>query len=211
MSKTFWAVIAVIVIIFGGIVVFSKDDSTTTNDSSAKPTSHIKGSDTSGVTLVEYVDFQCPVCGQYYPLVSQVAEKYKDKIQFQVRHLPLIQIHQNALAAARASEAASNQGKFWEMYDIIFQNQSAWSISEDATVLFEQYATQLGLNMEQYRKDFTSPTTNDVVNADITEFKKTKETMSTPTFFLDGKKIKATSVEEFSKLIDEAIAAKNKQ
>ena len=169
------------------------------------------GSDKSGVTLMEYADFQCPFCGQYYPLVTQVVEKYKDQIHYQYRHLPLIQVHQHALAAARAAEAADKQGKFWEMYNLIFQNQKTWSESQDATVNFEQYATQLGLNLQQYKKDVASPQTNDIINADIAEFKKTKQPMSTPTFFLDGKKIQPTSLDEFSKLIDAAIAAKKQQ
>lgn len=211
MSKTFWAVIAIIVVIFGGIIVFNKNDSATPDSGSVQPTNHIKGEGASGVTLVEYADFQCPFCAQFYPIVSQVVEKYKDQITFQYRHLPLIQIHQHALAAARATEAADKQGKFWEMYDIIFQNQAAWSESEDATTLYEQYATQIGLDIEKYKQDAYGPETNSIVNADINEFKKTKEPMSTPTFFLDGKAIKASSVEEFSKLIDAAIAAKNKQ
>lgn len=210
MSKTFWAVIAVIVVIFGGVIVFNKNDAATPS-SNVKPTSHIKGEGKSGVVLMEYADFQCPFCGQYYPLVSQVFEKYKDQIYFQYRQLPLIQVHQHALAASRATEAASKQGKFWEMYDLIFQNQATWSASKDATVQFEQYATQLGLNLEQYKKDAASSEINDIINADIAEFKKTKESMSTPTFFLEGKKIQAVSLDEFSKLIDAAIAAKNKQ
>lgn len=209
MSKTFWAIIAIIVVIFGGIIVFSKDDKDATNNTSAKPSHHVLEG-TSGVTLVEYADFQCPFCGQYYPIVKQVTEKYKGQINFQFRHLPLIQVHQHALAAAKAAEAADKQGKFWEMYDLIFQNQSTWSAANDATDTFEQYATQLGLDMAKYKKDATSSAVNDTINADIAEFKKTKAVMSTPTFFLDGKKIEARSVDEFSKLIDEAIKAKNK-
>ncbi len=207
MSKTFWAVIAIIVIIFGGIIVLNKnkDQASSTN---AKPTSHLIGSTASGVTLVEYADYQCPFCGQFFPLVKQVAEKYKDQIQFQYRNLPLIQVHQNAMAAARAAEAADKQGKFWEMHDLIYQNQASWSQSNKASSIFEQYATQLGLNLAQFKTDAASSAINDIINADINEFEKTKEPVSTPTFFLDGKKIQATSLDEFSKLIDAEIAAK---
>src|SRR5689334_22232262 len=118
MNKSFWAIIAVIVVIFGGIVVFHKKDATPTNSSNVKPTNHIEGNATSGVSLVEYGDYQCPFCGQYYPLVKQVVEKYKTQIRFQFRNLPLYQVHQNAFAAARAAEAADKQGKFWEMHDL---------------------------------------------------------------------------------------------
>jgi protein-disulfide isomerase len=210
MSKTFWAAIAIIVIVFGGIIVLNKNKDQTAN-TNAKPTSHIIGSNVSGVTLVEYADYQCPFCGQFHPLVKQVAEKYKDQIQFQYRNLPLLQVHQNAMAAARAAEAADKQGKFWDMHDLIFQNQTTWSQSNTASSIFEQYATQLGLNLVQFKKDVASSAINDIINADINEFKKTKEPMSTPTFFLDGKKIDAASLDEFSKLIDAAIAAKKQQ
>lgn len=176
--------------------------------SNAKPTSHIKGNGTSGVKLIEYADYQCPVCGQYYPLVKAVTDKYNDQIFFQLRNLPIVSLHQNAFAAARAAEAADKQGKFWEMYDVLFQNQSSWASSGSVSSEFELYASQLGMNVEQFKKDSASAETNDIIRADINEFKKTGESMGTPTFFLDGKKIKPTSIEEFNKLIDDAIAAK---
>lgn len=211
MNKSFWAIIAVIILIFGGIVFFNKKDANAPT-SNAQPTNHIKGSAAASVALVEYGDFECVACGRYYPVVEQVVEKYKDQMKFQFRHLPLIQIHQNALAAHRAAQAASNQGKFWEMYNQLYQNQLAWSASSNANGLFEQYATSLGLNLQQFKTDAASPSTNDIINADIAEFKKTKETMSTPTFFLDGKKINPqNTVESFSELIDAAIASKKGQ
>src|SRR5687767_8744826 len=104
MNKSFWAVIAIIVLIFGGIIVFNKKE-TAAPEGNAKPTTHLIGSGKSGVTLVEYGDFECSACGLYYPLVEQVKEKYKDQIYFQFRHLPLIQVHQYALVSSRAAEA----------------------------------------------------------------------------------------------------------
>jgi protein-disulfide isomerase len=204
MGKMFWAILAAIVVIFGAVIVFKGDDGQSGADSS-KATSHVMGSDKTGVRLVEYGDYQCPFCGQYYPLVEQVKEKYKDQIQFQFRNLPLLQVHKHAFAAARAAEAANKQGKFWEMYNMLFQNQATWSEGDDVKVIFEQYATQLGLNVQQFRTDADSPATNEIINADIAAFKKTGEPMSTPTFFLDGKKIQPKSVDEFSKVIDQAI------
>jgi protein-disulfide isomerase len=208
MSKTFWAVIAIIVIIFGGLVVMNKKDEAV-RTAGVKPTNHVIGNTSTGVRLIEYGDYECPACGRYYPLVEQVKEKYKDKIQFQFRNLPLLQVHQHAFAAARAAEAADKQGKFWEMYNLLFQNQTTWSAGSNPSQFFEQYAKQLGMNLTVFKKDIASTAVNDVINADMNEFKKTKQEVSTPTFFLEGKKIKPTSLEEFSKLIDDAIAKKS--
>lgn len=208
MSKTFWAIIAVIILIFGGIIMFKGEKSDTSGSGNGLPTNHTIGEGSTGVVLTEYGDFECPVCGQYFPLVEQVVEKYKTQITFQFRHLPLVEIHKNAFAAARAAEAADKQGKFWEMYKMIFQNQANWANVSNARGVFEQYATQLGLNLEQFKADAASAAANDAINADIAEFKKTGAEKATPTFFLDGKKIEPKSLEDFTKLIDEAIAAK---
>lgn len=203
MDKRFWAIIGIIIAIFAGILfVSSNKDEDKSGSSTAKPTSHIKGNTSAKVTLIEYGDFQCPFCKEYFPLVEQVTEKYKDQIAFQFRHLPLNQMHQNAYAAARASEAASDQGKFWEMYALLYQNQDAWSQESNVTGIFESYAKQLGLDATKFKKDFASREVNARINADKAEFNKTKEAVSTPTFFLNGKKIQAASLDEFSKLID---------
>lgn len=208
MDKRFWAIVGIIIAIFAGLLWVNgnkKDDTGNTSNTKATPTNHIEGKADSKVKLVEYGDFQCPYCGQYYPIVKQVTEKYQDKIAFQFRNLPLNQIHQNAYAGARAAEAADEQGKFWEMYDILYQKQSEWSDSKAPTTFFNTYAQQLGLNLDKFKKDFASSAVNNRINADKSEFNKTGEPLSTPTFFLNGKKIQATSVDEFSKLIDEAL------
>ena len=209
MSKTFWAILAAIIIIFGGIIVFNKNEQKNdASGSNAQPSNHVIGEGTSGVTLVEYGDFECSACALFYPIVEEVKEKYKDQIVFQFRNLPLSSIHPNAVAASRAAEAASKQDKFWEMYHLLYQNQQAWAGSDSASSTFEQYAAQLNLDAAKFKTDAASSEVNSVINADIAEFKKTGAQMSTPTFFLDGKEITAKTVEEFSKLIDEAIAKK---
>lgn len=210
MSKSFWAVVAIIVVVFGGIIFFSKSDSNSPSKTNAKPTENIIGSDKTGVKLVEYGDFQCPFCGQYYPIVEQVKAQYEDKIQFQFRNLPLYQAHQYALISAKAAEAAARQGKFWDMYNLLFQNQNTWVASSNPQPIFDQYAQQIGLDAVKFKNDMKSASVNDTIYADIDEFNKTKEKVSTPTFFLDGKKISPKSVEEFSQLIDAEIQAKAK-
>ena len=210
MDKRFIAIVGVIILLFAGFIVFQRNDQANAPaNTSAKPTNHTKGEGTSGVTLTEYGDFQCPACGQYFPVVEQVAEKYKEEITFQFRHFPLESIHPNAFGASRAAEAASKQGQFWEMYDKLFSNQDAWSGANNPNTHFENFAKQIGLNVEQYKQDFASSAINDAIQADKREGNKL-EVSSTPTFVLDGKVIQnpAATVEDFSKILDEAIAKK---
>lgn len=216
MNKGFWGVIAAIVVVFG--VVFALTSHKSSNSSSsgpAKPTSHIEGSAKTGVTLVEYGDYQCHFCGQYYPIVKQVAAQYNDQIQFQFRNLPLTQIHPNAFAGARAAEAAALQGKFWEMHDLLYENQdpngrSGWVASSNPVdEYFVGYAKQIGLNTTKFKADFASSRVNNAINADIAEFKKTGAEMATPAFFLDGKHINpGYNVADFQKAIDAEIKTK---
>ncbi|MGH7158032.1 MAG: DsbA family protein [Candidatus Saccharimonadales bacterium] len=210
MSKGFWIIIAAIVVIFSGILLF-KGDKTDAPDSSLAASNHVVGENTKGVLLIEYGDYECSFCGQYYPIVKQVIDKYQNDIAFQFRNLPLQQNHKNAFVAARAAEAAALQGKFWEMHDLLFQNQSAWAQASNAQPVFEQYAAQLGLDIEKFKADFASPAVNDTINADIAEFRKTGAPMKTPTFFLNGNVIEPRSVEEFSQLIDDEIAKQQSQ
>ena len=209
MDKRFWGIILVIILIFGGIVYFNGKDKDSSGDKNAKPSTHVMGENSKNVTLLEYGEYQCPACGSYHSVVKQVVEKYKDDIKFQFRNLPLTQIHPNAFAAARAAEAADQQGKFWEMHDMLYQNQNNWSEAGNPKEMFTQYAEQLGLNIEQYKTDFASSKVNGTINADLAAFKETGAATQTPTFFLDGKLIETKAdVETFSKLIDAAIEKK---
>jgi protein-disulfide isomerase len=211
MSKPFWAIIAVIIVIFGGILFFKNDEAHAPDSNGAQATNHVKGEGTAGVTLVEYGDFECTFCGQYYPIIQEVRAQYGDKIKFQFRNLPLIEVHRNAYAAARVAEAAGIQGKYWEMYDLLFQNQPSWEGSSKAQTYFDDYARQLNLDMEKFKTDTASNAVNDAINADVNAFNQLKITKSTPTFLLNGKKITPRQdFSDFSKLIDAEIAAKAK-
>ncbi len=221
MSKQFWVILVVLALAFVGIIAFSGKNDSSKSSSNAKPTSHIEGSATTGITLVEYGDYQCPVCGAYFQTVKDVAAKYNGQIQFQFRNLPLTSLHQNAFSAARAAEAAGLQGKYFEMHDLLYQNQSLWSSASDPLNNFTTMATSLKLNVTQFKADYASTKVNNAINADEAAFAKTKQEEATPTFFLDGTyisnaklidgKTNAPSVDAFSKVIDAAIAAKAKQ
>lgn len=207
MSGKFWLVIGIIVIVFGGILIFHSDK--TSNNSSGTPSNNIEGKGTTGVKLVEYGDFECPYCEEYFPVVKQVAALYNDQIYFQFRNLPLTQIHPNAFAGARAGEAASLQGEFWQMHDLLYENQDQWVSSSNPQSYFDIYAKQLGLNMTEFNNDFASTQVNDTIQADIAAFNKTGLPEATPTFFLDGKHITPDpTVASFSQLINAAIKQK---
>ena len=209
MSKSFWGVIAVIILVFVGIFAFSGNKTDSKNPSSkAALTNHVQGNGKAGVTLVEYGDYQCPFCGQYYPTLKQVEAKFNDQIHFQFRNYPLTNLHPNAFAAARAAEAAALQNKFWEMHDFLYQTQSQWSAGSDALSLFKQYAKQLGMNVTQFETDFASSKVNDLINADTAEGTKLGIT-GTPTFFIDGNKVEiANNPAAFEKVLSDAIAKK---
>jgi protein-disulfide isomerase len=213
MSNRFFITLLVVIAGVVGIFAFTKQKNTdtgSTGSSNSQPTNHVRGEGKSGVVLVEYGDFQCPACGQYYPLIEELVSKYKDQITFQFRNFPLIQIHPNAMVAHRAAEAAEKQGKFWEMYNKLYQTQDQWSSGSNAGTIFESFATELGLDIVKFKSDVNSPDANSSINADIKEGQKLGVT-STPSFILDGVKIdNPRSLEDFTKLIDEAIAKKTK-
>ena len=210
MSKQFIAIIAACLVIFGGLLFFNKDKNASTAVT-AEPSNHLFGVQadnpdaTGGVTLVEYGDFQCPACGAYYPIVEQLKEKYADKITFQYRNFPLVALHPNAMAAHKAAEAASRQGKFWEMYKLLYEQQKSWESSQNPGATFEAYAGQLGLDMDKYRTDVSSEDVNATIQADISAGKELN-IQGTPGFVLDGKVIdNPKTVDAFDQLIQDAI------
>jgi len=209
MDKRFAVVLLVMVAIIGGVFVLTRDKTKTTSSSTSGTSSHSSGAVSSEVELIEFGDFQCPACASFYPVVEQIRETYGDKIKFTFRNFPLVTIHRNALASHRSAEAAGIQGKFFEMYDLLYQNQTSWAQLTNPLPVFESYAKSLKLDMAKYKTDFNSEAVNDTINADIKEGKDKYGANSTPTFILNGQKLVNTeigSLELLSKKIDAAIA-----
>jgi protein-disulfide isomerase len=210
MSKQFLAIVGAVFVLFIAIFISSTHKAAKTLDSktAAAATQHIEGNTASNVHLVEYGDFQCPYCEQYYATIQTVAAQYKDKITFQFRNFPLVNNHPNAFAAARAAEAAALQNKYWEMHDTLYNsaNWSTWTTSSSPTELFNGYAKQLGLNVTQFKTDYASIKVNDAINADTAAGTALNIT-GTPSFYLNGKQVQiGNTVEAFSKILDAAIA-----
>lgn len=165
-------------------------------------TDHARGKLDSATVFIEYGDFQCPACGVYYPLVKQLEKEYGDRVKFVMRHFPLTEVHPNALPAAYASEAASAQGKFWEMHDMLFEHQKDWDTSANAKTIFLSYAKNLGLDTAKFESDMSSSAVADFV-AGQQSGGNLAGIDSTPTFFLNGRKIpNPRSYDEFKAAIE---------
>ena len=209
MNKRFIGTILAVILVVAGFLWLTKPNPDSAS-SSAQPTNHIEGEGAKGITLIEYGDYQCPACGSYYPVLKSLVETYKADIFFQFRNYPLDSIHQNARAGARAAEAANMQGKFWEMHDMLYENQTSWQSASDPLSFYTSYAKQIGIaDIDKFTTDYKSAAVNDLINADLKEGQKLSIT-STPTFVLDGKKLEENprDQESFNKLIADAIAAK---
>ena len=206
-----WAIIAVVVIgsIFGIIKLASKSqapgsDNLAISISAVNDSENIKGDKEALATLIEYSDFQCPACGSYYPIVKKVTEDLGAKVRFAYRHFPLPQ-HKNAKLAATVAEAAGKQSKFWEMHDLIFQNQSAWSEEKNAAILFAKYAQDLGLDLARFQTDIASDEIKAKIENDYQSGVKAGVN-STPSFFLNGKKMdNPRNYDEFKNAIEQTL------
>lgn len=202
MDKRFLGILGAIVIIFIAVFAITQSSGNKTNsggsNSGAQATNHVEGQDSAGVTLVEYGDYECPICEAYYLPLKQAVTPLLPQIHFQFRNLPLTAIHQNAFAGARAAEAAGMQNKYWQMHDKLYENQNEWVSSSSPIDQFSKYAQQLGLNVTKFKSDYNSSQVNDAINADLAVFAKTKQEQATPTFFLDGKLLPNTSLVDSS-------------
>ncbi|HEV2828552.1 MAG TPA: thioredoxin domain-containing protein [Pyrinomonadaceae bacterium] len=150
---------------------------------------HAHGDPSAPVTLEEFGDFECPPCGMLHPILKDLEAQFgPTNVRVIFREFPLVPAHAHALAAARAAEAAALQGKFWEMHDIIYEHQKDWHESFDVRPIFEGYAKQIGLNVEQFRRDITS----EVVERRIFLDGKRAHALGvtgTPTVFINGREI----------------------
>ena len=109
---------------------------------------HVRGPATAPVTLVEYGDYECPYCGRAHPVVGELRERLGDRIRFVFRHFPLDSVHPRARHAAEAAEAAGAQDRFWEMHDLLYENQE--DLGDEA---LRRYAAEVGLDLERFEGD----------------------------------------------------------
>jgi protein-disulfide isomerase len=145
-------------------------------DTSGAP---VRGAPMAPITIVEFSDFECPYCGMTHPILERLLAEHEGRVKLVFMHYPL-DGHEHAQPAARAAVAAQNQGKFWEMHDMLFENQRALE-AED----IERYAEEIGLDMERFRADIASEETQRRIEASKA-LGRELDISGTPSIFVDG-------------------------
>ncbi|MFI5366116.1 MAG: DsbA family protein [Candidatus Binatia bacterium] len=168
----------------------------------AAGSSPAKGPANAPVTIVEFADFQCPFCAKVPAVIDEVLKAYPNDVRFVYKQLPL-PMHPNAMNASRAALAANKQGKYWPMYEKLFENQRALD-----TESLKKYAQEVGLDMAQFEKDVASPEIQKQIDEEV-NLAKASQVNGTPTLFVNGKRVIDRSVVGLKKLVDDALKAKS--
>ena len=163
---------------------------------------HRQGDKDAPCTLVEYGDYQCPSCGQAYPIVKRVQKHFGKRLSFVFRNFPLTQLHPYAESAAETAEFAGAHEKFWEMHDLLFENQDRLGAD-----LFAELATQLGLDPGEMYRALAKKTFTDRVRADVGGGIRSGVN-GTPTFYINGQRYdRPMDYATMVNAIDESIAS----
>jgi protein-disulfide isomerase len=141
---------------------------------------HIQGPPEAAVTLVEYGDYECPYCGAAYPIIKEVQERMGERLRFVFRNFPITTSHTHAEQAAEAAEAAAAQGRFWEMHDLLYENQQHLG-DED----LRAYAERLGLEVEPFDQELADHVHAGRVHEDFMSGVRSGVN-GTPTFYING-------------------------
>ncbi len=164
--------------------------------------SPVRGNPRAPVTIVTFSDYQCPFCSRAEPTVQEVLQKYGRKVKFVFKNYPL-PFHPYAMGAAEAAEAAGEQGKYWQMHDLLFKNNTALTVDD-----LDKYASEIGLNVTKFKAAMDSPQVKAAISQDQAQGSSVGVD-GTPTFFINGHKlVGAQPLEAFTALIDKELAKK---
>jgi len=167
--------------------------------------SPVRGPKDAPVTIVEFSDFQCPFCAEAKPLLEQVLQAYPKDVKLVFKQFPLSSIHDNAVAAAKATVAAGHQGKFWEMHDILFANNRELSYDK-----LKEYAGKIGLNVPLWEEDYQALDVQQAISRDL-RTGKAADVDGTPAFFVNGRRVMDRSFDTFKTMIEDARRAATKK
>lgn len=154
-----------------------------------------KGTSGAPVVISIFSDFQCPYCAKVLPLLEQLLKQYPTEVKLVFKNFPL-RMHTLARPAAIVAWAAGQQGKFWEMHDLLFANYNKLSDAK-----FKEFAQQIGLNIEQFNKDLLDPDAKALIQADLKNGLETG-VRGIPTLFVNGRRVKNRSLAGFKQMID---------
>lgn len=170
--------------------------------------SFISPDETDKLVITEYSDYQCPACAYFHPFVKKIRENMGDKVVFNLRYFPLSS-HRYSALAARAAQAAKNQGEFMKMHSMLFERQKKWSTASNPSTTFVDMARELDLDINQFMDELNAEETQKVVMEQREEGIE-RGVNSTPTFFIDGEKLTPLpkTFEEFKAAIQEHLKQK---
>jgi protein-disulfide isomerase len=209
----FTAVVILIVLAFITVAIIQAQnrpqaipDPTTGLAPTVREDSHrLTDPESSTVTFVEFLDFECEACGAAFPYVEQLRAEYGDRVTFVMRYFPLPS-HFNSTNAAVAAEAAARQSQLEAMYQKLFESQSEWGEKQDSQApLFRTYAEELGLDMGQYDADIADPSTLERVKSDFDDGV-ALGVASTPTMYVNDVLVELTSFEDIRTAVENALA-----
>jgi protein-disulfide isomerase len=170
---------------------------------------HFRGDPSARAVLEEFGDFQCLPCSRVWPILEKLEHDYDKRLIVVFRESPLVKMHPYALDAARAAEAAGLQGKFWEMHDALYRNRAVWTQAAYVGPYLNEYATQLGLDLERFKTDMDGEEVARRIAADQ-ERGASLGIDRTPVLYLNGEKVPTTDFNEngLRAEIDKAVGAK---
>jgi protein-disulfide isomerase len=184
--------IVLITVLVGGVMFFrsgQKSDSFTSGPSPQIEKGQQKKPAAGSVTLEEFGDYQCPPCGALHPTLKKLKQEFGSNLNFVFRNLPLTSIHKNALVAAQAAEAARIQNRFWEMHDLLYENQDLWKDDINPRSIFVKFAADLGLDTTRFASDMDDKQVKLRIDADQQAAAELGIT-GTPTVLLEGRQLR---------------------
>lgn len=202
MNKISWIIFSAVTVGALGLLIYFSDSTKTdvskidintiqtADKQNGNIADHVYGKVGSKVILINYGDFQCPGCGSIHPVIKSVTEAYKGQIQFVFRNFPLTDAHPNAKAAAGSVEAAGLQGKYWEMFNKVYESQADWEnlTGTERSDFFAGYAKSFGLDVDKFNTDVASAAVSKKIDFDKALGTKAN-VEATPTYYLNGTKL----------------------
>lgn len=197
---TIMAAVALAVVGFGVLLFLSDKTETPVVSGVNIEGSYSLGAADAQVTIVEFADMQCPACARATPKLREIVEKSSGQVRLVFKHFPLSQ-HRNAMPAAQAVEAAGEQGKFWEMYDLLYVTQNQWESLGDPRDFLMSAADALALNLEQFGYSVDTRKYSDKILTDLREAEDLNVN-ATPTFFVNGERYVGIPDSSFEELVN---------